>query len=66
LAEPGSAELNRTVERREDVLVSDLAVTEVISALSRRLRQGAATPEVARRVQRAIIERLAYGVYQRV
>ncbi|MDP3768064.1 MAG: type II toxin-antitoxin system VapC family toxin [Dehalococcoidia bacterium] len=66
LPEPGSDEFNRMVEGREDLLVSDLAVTEVASALSRRLRQGAATPEVARRVQHAIVGRLDDGVYQRV
>lgn len=54
------------VEGREDLLVSDLAVTEVASALSRRLRQGAVTREVARRVQRDIVGRLDDGVYQRV
>lgn len=33
--ESGSDELNRTVEGRDDLLVSDLAVTEIVSALSR-------------------------------
>jgi predicted nucleic acid-binding protein len=66
LPEPGSDEFNRTVEGREDLLVSDLAVTEVVSALSRRLRQGALTREVARQVQHAIVARLDRGVYQRV
>jgi hypothetical protein len=66
LPEPGSDELNRTVEGRGDLLVSDLAVTEVVSALSRRLRQGALTLEVARRVQHAIVEGLDGGAYQRV
>lgn len=66
LPEPGSDEFNRTVEGRVDLLVSDLAVTEVASALSRRLRQGAVTREVARRVQHAIVGRLDGAVYQRV
>ena len=66
MPEPGSAEFNRTVEGRVDLLVSDLAVTEVVSALSRRLHQGALTREVARRVQHAIVARLDGGVYQRV
>jgi predicted nucleic acid-binding protein len=46
--------------------VADLAVTEVVSALSRRLRQGAVTPEAARRVQRTIIESLDGPPYQRI
>jgi predicted nucleic acid-binding protein len=66
LPEPGSDEFNRTVEGRDDLLVSDLAVTEIASALSRRLRQRALTREVARRVQHAIVGRLDDGVYHRV
>jgi predicted nucleic acid-binding protein len=54
------------VEGRVDLLVSDLAVTEVVSALARRLRQGALTREVARRVQHAIVGYLDDGVYRRV
>ena len=64
--EPGSDELNRTVEGRADLLVSDLAVTEVVSALSRRLRQGALTRGAALQVQQAIVDGLDGGVYQRV
>ena len=66
MPEPGSDEFNRTVEGRDDLLVSDLAVTEVVSALSRRLRQGALTREVARRVQHAIVAGLDEGVHRRV
>jgi uncharacterized protein len=65
-AEPGSAELTRVVEGREDLIVPDLAVTEVVSALSRRARQGAVTPKDAYRVQRAVIESLDGAPYQRV
>lgn len=66
MSESGSDEFNRAVEGRDDLLVSDLAVTEVVSALSRRVHQGAATREVARRVQHAIARRLDDGVYRRV
>jgi predicted nucleic acid-binding protein len=65
-AEPGSAEFTRAVKGRDDLLVSDLSVTEVVSALSRRVRQGAVTPEDARRAQRAIIESLDAAPDQRV
>ncbi len=54
------------VEGRRDLLVSDLVVTEIVSALSRRLHQGVVTREIARRVQRAIVERLDEGLYRRV
>ena len=66
LAEPGSAEFTRAVAGRDDLVVSDLAVTEIASALSRRVRQGAVTPEGARRVHRTILESLDGAPYQRV
>jgi len=66
LPEPGSDAFNRMVEGRDDLLVSDLAVTEVVSALARRLRQDAITRETARRVQHAIAGRLDGGAYGRI
>jgi len=66
LPEPGSEEFNEVIEGRDDVLVSDLAVTEIISAVARHLRQRALTREAARRLQHAILGRLDEGVYQRV
>ncbi len=68
LPEPGSDEFNDVVEGRDDVLVSDLAVTEITSALARRLNlgQGSLTREAARRLQHAILGRLDEGVYHRV
>jgi len=66
LPEPGSDELNEVVEGRDDLLVSDLAVTEFIAALARRLRQGSLAREAARRLQNAILGRLDDGVYHRV
>lgn len=54
------------MEGREDLLVSDLAVTEIVSALSRRLRQGVLPRETARRIRHAIVGRLDEGVYQRI
>ena len=64
--EPGSDELNQNVEGRHDLLVSDLAITEVVSALSRRLRQGAIAHERVHRVQNDIVGRMDDGVYRRV
>jgi predicted nucleic acid-binding protein len=66
LPEPGSAEFNEVVEGRGDVLVSDLAVTELISALARSLRRGSLPRDAARRLQHAILARLDEGVYHRV
>ena len=64
--EPGSDEFNRTVEGRNDLLVSDLVITEIVSGLARRVRQGTVTQETARRVQHDIVGRLDDGVYRRV
>ena len=66
VSESGSTEFNRTVEGRTDLLVSDLAVTEVVSALAHRVRQGSGTREIVRRVQRAISEAVEVGAYRRV
>lgn len=51
---------------RDDLLVSELAITEVISALSRRLRQGTVEHERVRRVQNDIVGRLDDGVSGRL
>jgi predicted nucleic acid-binding protein len=66
LPEAGSDEFNRAVQGRVDLLVSDLAVTEIVAALARRLCQGALTGDVARRVQHAIVCRLDEGAFRRV
>jgi predicted nucleic acid-binding protein len=57
---------NQVIEGRTDVLVSDLAVTEVVSALARRVRAGELTPDLARRVRHEILGRLDQGRYVRV
>ena len=64
--EPGSDDFNRTVEGRDDLVVSDLAITEVVSALSRQLRQGSVTRERIHRVLQDIVGRCDGGTYQRV
>ncbi len=66
LPEEGSAELNARVAGRNDVLVSDLAVTEVTSALARRAREGALSPAVAGRVYRKVLATVAEGAFRRV
>lgn len=66
LPEPGGDEFNEVIQGRQDVLVSDLAVTEIVSAAARRLHQKSITRETARRLQHAILTRLDEGVYHRV
>ncbi len=46
--------------------MSDLVVTEVVSALARRLRQGEVTVDKVRRLQRTVLGHLDDGVYERV
>lgn len=66
MGEAGSAAFNSVVEGRQDVLVSELTVTEVVSALARRVRQGTVPRALARRVQHAIVAQLAAAVYERL
>ena len=54
------------MEGRDDVFVSDLVVTEIVSAVARRLHQGSLSRETARRLLHAILGRLDEGVYHRV
>jgi len=54
------------MEGRDDVFVSDLVVTEIVSAVARRLYQGSLSRETARRLQHAILGRLDEAVYHRV
>ena len=64
--EPDSNELNRVLEGREDLLASDLAVTEIVSALARRARENALGWAEASRVRRAVLTALEDGACQRV
>ena len=65
LREVGSEAFNALVEGRGDVLVSDLTVTEVVSALSRRSRQGDVSRDAVGRIHHAITRSLEAGEYQR-
>lgn len=65
LREVESDDLNRLVVGRHDVVVSDLAVTEIVSSLCRRRREGAVTMAVVTRLHRALLGHLEAGVYRR-
>jgi len=56
--EPESDTLNQALMSAEDVILSDLALTEMASALGRRTREGVLTPAESRRLYREA-ERLA-------
>jgi hypothetical protein len=49
--EPESAALNEALVGAEDVIISDLALTEMASALGRRIREHRVAPRDARRIQ---------------
>lgn len=50
--EPDSDALNQALTGVEDVVISDLALTEMASALARRTREGLLTPARSRRLHR--------------
>ncbi len=64
--EADSDGLNRALRGRRDLLVSDLAITEIVSSLARRRREGALTASIAGRLHRAILSHMEKGVYRRV
>ena len=58
--------LNRTLQGRRDLLVSDLAVTEVVSSLARRRREGVIETEAVVRLYRALLAHLEDRVFRRI
>ena len=63
--EPESDALNTLLSGRRDLVASDLAVTEVVSSLARRRREGAVAAAVVRRAHRAMLKHFDAGVFQR-
>jgi predicted nucleic acid-binding protein len=66
LPEPESGELNRTLAGRQDLLAADLGVTEIISSVARRWRDGSMNIEQAHKLQRTLLADLDAGYFQRV
>lgn len=58
VAEVGSDELNVAIMGRTDILVSELGITEVVGAVSRR------KPRAGQRVQQTILDQLAEGRFR--
>jgi predicted nucleic acid-binding protein len=56
LPETGSDDLDARLTGRRDLLVSDLGITEIVSAFSRRRREGQVSDETARALRNAILE----------
>lgn len=66
LPETGSADLDTALTGRRDIVVSDLCVTEIVSAVARRRREGAISPEAVARLHRRILSDVDAGLYRRV
>jgi len=64
--ETWSDELNRLLAGRDDVLVSDLGLTEIVSALARRMREGSIEARTAVRVHRRLLAVAAGSAVRRV
>ncbi len=64
IAEPESEALEAALLGRRDILVSDLAVTELTSALTRRVRVGDLDHAHARRVYTGLLRDLTEGQYR--
>ncbi len=58
--------LNRALKGRRDLLVSDLAVTEVVSSLARRRRERAIPVEIVVRVYRTLLGHLEDQLFRRI
>jgi predicted nucleic acid-binding protein len=66
VAEAESRLLERALVGRRDLLVSDLAVTELVSVLMRRVREGSVAVESATLIHRTLVQGLAVKVLHRV
>jgi predicted nucleic acid-binding protein len=64
LPEVGSEALNAAVAGRQDLLLSDLALTELTSALCRRRREGTITADVPQRVWAEVMGHVQAGLYE--
>jgi len=64
VSEPDSATLEAAVVGRRDLIVSDLAVTELASAIARRTREGDLSAAHARRVYQRVLRDRATGEFR--
>ena len=64
LDEPGSEPLGSEVSGRFDLLISDLTITETVSALARRARLRTAPPDSPSHLYQAILEHLDTGRFE--
>jgi predicted nucleic acid-binding protein len=63
LPESGSDELDAAIQGRSDLMVSDLAITEIVSAIARRRREGILPAAACARLHRKILADVGAGLY---
>jgi predicted nucleic acid-binding protein len=63
LPEPGSDALDAAIQGRSDLMISDLAITEIVSAISRRRRAGVFPASTCARLHRKILGDVEEGLY---
>lgn len=66
LPEPDSDELDTAIRGRSDLMISDLAITEITSAIARRRREGVLPPAPCARLHRKILEDVESGLYLKI
>jgi len=66
ISEEGSAEVQETLRGREDLFISDLVVTEVISSAARRAREGSVSHETLEALARVLLDALENRVFRRL
>jgi predicted nucleic acid-binding protein len=62
--EPDSDALDAALSGRRDLLISDLAVTELTSALARRVREGQVAAAAGRRIYNQLLRDVRAGEYR--
>ena len=66
LPEPESENLDRFLRGRRDLMISELSVTEVISAVARRRREGSLEVKEANRIRDAVLSDAGSGSFRRL
>lgn len=66
LPEPESEPLDAFLRGRRDLMISELSVTEVISAVARRKREGALRAAQASRIRDAVLSDAGSGSFRRL
>ncbi|MGH7709104.1 MAG: type II toxin-antitoxin system VapC family toxin [Vulcanimicrobiaceae bacterium] len=64
--EKESAALNSALRGRRDALISDLAITEIVSSLARRFREGGVARDAIGRLHSELLGHVESGFYRRI